>query len=247
MRVDDVTGTDASAQAEPMEVDPPEDTVEEQASLIIPITTSSHSKDLFIEIYPDEISSISSSTLLQVLKDEDADLNVWADSALMYMQNKLTRESSAILQAACDRPGGNREDRVRILASAGIAHLTQAADKERSLADHRFTSAGKVDTLYPMTWTGRGMLNLSVGRLDQARFFFDTTLKQCGQVLPALLGMAAVLYGEKDYQGAQDMYAKAMRLYPEQSGAAARVGFGLTCYRLGQVCIKDMVMIGALQ
>lgn len=79
------------------------------------------------------------------------------------------------------------------------------------------------------------MLNLSMGRLDQARFFFDTTLKQCGQVLPALLGMGAVLSGEKDYQGAQDMYAKAMRLYPEQSGAAARVGFGLTCYRLGQV------------
>jgi len=79
------------------------------------------------------------------------------------------------------------------------------------------------------------MLNLSMGRLDQARFFFDTTLKQCGQVLPALLGMAAVLYGEKDYQGAQDMYAKAMKLYPEQSGAATRVGFGLTCYRLKQV------------
>jgi RNA polymerase-associated protein CTR9 len=79
------------------------------------------------------------------------------------------------------------------------------------------------------------MFNLSMGRLDQARFFFDTTLKHCGQVLPALLGMAAVLYGEEDFKGAQDFYAKAMRLYPEQSGAAARVGFGLTCYRLGQV------------
>jgi tetratricopeptide (TPR) repeat protein len=53
--------------------------------------------------------------------------------------------------------------------------------------------------------------------------------------LPALLGMAAVLMGEKDYKGAQEMYAKAIRLYPEQSGAAARVGFGLSCYRLGQV------------
>jgi RNA polymerase-associated protein CTR9 len=151
------------------------------------------------------------------------------------MQHKQSRESSTILQAACDRPGGSRDQRVRILASAGIAHLTQAADKERSLADHRFTSAGKVDTLFPMTWMGRGMLNLSMGRMDQAKFFFDTTLKQCGQVLPALLGMAAVLMGEKDYKGAQEMYAKAIRLYPEQSGAAARVGFGLSCYRLGQV------------
>lgn len=124
------------------------------------------------------------------------------------MQHKQSRESSNILQAACDRPGGNRDQRVLILASAGIAHLTQAADKERSLADHRFTSAGKVDTLFPMTWMGRGMLNLSMGRLDQAKFFFDTTLKQCGQVLPALLGMAAVLLmGEKDSKGALEMYA----------------------------------------
>ena len=60
------------------------------------------------------------------------------------MQHKKSRESSKILQEACDRPGGSREQRVRLLASAGIAHLTQAADKERSLADHRFTSAGKV-------------------------------------------------------------------------------------------------------
>jgi len=147
IRVEEMTG-DASAEAEPMEVDQPEEeeeeSTEEQASLIIPITSSTQSKDLFVEIFPDEITDISSSTLLQVLKDEDADLNVWADAALLYMQHKQSRESSAILQAACDRPGGNRDQRVRILASAGIAHLTQAADKERSLADHRFTSAGKV-------------------------------------------------------------------------------------------------------
>ncbi len=227
------------------------------SSLIIPISSSATSKDLFIEIFPEEIADVSSSTLLQILKDEDAALDVWADAALLYLQQKQSRESSIILQAACDRPSGNREERVRILASAGIAYLTQAAqlstsgsapgasklpgavadprDELRGLADNRFTNASKVDTLFPMTWMGRGMLNLSVGRVDQARFFFDTTLKQCGPVLPALLGMAAVLYGDKDFKGAQDMYAKAIRLFPEKSGAPTRVGFGLACYQLGQV------------
>lgn len=95
--------------------------------------------------------------------------------------------------------------------------------------------AGKVDQLFPMTWVGRGMMNLSIGRVDQARFFFETTLRQCGQVLPALLGMAAVRYREKDYGGAQEMYGRAMTLFPEKSGGSARVGFGLACYRLGQV------------
>jgi len=190
---------------------------------------------------------------LSVLKDEDAELSTWADAALLYMQQRQSRESSTILQAAVDHPGGNREQKVRILASAGIALLTQAQqsqatapggikrpgadpkDELRSMADNRFTNASKVDTLFPMTWIGRGMLNLSVTRLDQARFFFDTTLKQCGPVLPALLGMAAVLYGEKDFKGAQEMYARAIKLYPAKSGASTRVGFGLACYRLGEV------------
>jgi RNA polymerase-associated protein CTR9 len=120
-------------------------------------------------------------------------------------------------------------------SSSSTSNAAEAQEELRTLADHRFTSAGKVDTLFPMTWMGRGMLNLSVGRMDQAKFFFDTTLKQCGKVLPALLGMAAVLFGEKNYQGAQDYYGKAISLYPTSSGAATRVGFGMACYMLGQV------------
>lgn len=215
-------------------------------SLIIPITSAAE-KGLFIEIFPEEMTDTPSSTLLQVLKDENAPLTAWADAALLYIQHKQhAREASAILQAGCERLGGTREERVRLFASAGIAHLTQAEqsleragsdpkDELRSMADNRFTHSSTVDNLYPMTWMGRGMLNLSAGRLEQAKFFFDTTLKECGRVLPALLGLAAVMYLEKNYEGAQGMYAEAMRLYPNKSGAATRVGFGLASYRLGQV------------
>jgi RNA polymerase-associated protein CTR9 len=217
-------------------------------SLIIPITSAGEAfKDKFIEIFPEEMPDTPSSTLLQVLKDENAALNVWADAALLYIQHKQhAREASAILQAGCERMDGTPEERVRLLASAGIAHLTQAQqsldrsgsepkDELRSMADNRFTHSSTVNNLFPMTWMGRGMLNLSTGRLEQAKFFFDTTLKECLQVLPALLGLAAVLYLEKNYEGAQRMYAEAIRRYPEKSGAATRVGFGLACYRLGQV------------
>ena len=71
-----------------------------EASLIIPIPSSS---DLFIEIFPDELKEIPSSTLLQVLQDEQAPLSKWADVGLMYMQQALPGESSAILQAACGK------------------------------------------------------------------------------------------------------------------------------------------------
>ena len=224
---------------------------DDSPSLVIPITSGSK-KDQFIEIFPEEMGDTPSSTLLQVLKDEDAPLTVWSDAALLYIQQTQSREASALLQAACDRPGGSREERVRIMASAGIAHLTQAhstatsAAKRapgapdphedlRAMADNKFTNATKVDTLFPMTWVGRAMLNLDLGRMEQANFFFDTTLNECGDVLPALLGKAGVMFAQKQFEAAQEMYAKAIRLYPKASGAATRVGFGLACYRLGQV------------
>ena len=211
-------------------------------SLITPITSTATEPN-FIEIFPEELKDISPSTLLQVLQDENAGASVWADAGLSYMQQGMAEESSAILQAACDRDDRNRGQRVRLLASAGIA--VQAThkgvvgkpeeDEQLSLADQRFTAASKVDTFYPMTWMGRGTLNFKVNRLEQARFFFDTTLKQKGPVLPALLGMASVLYKEGNFKKAQAEYAKAIRRYPEKSGAAVRVGFGMACYRLGQV------------
>lgn len=97
-----------------------------------------------------------------------------------------------------------------------------------------------------MTWSGKGMYNLLSGRLDQARFFFDTTLKQCGNVLPGLLGMANVLYQEGQYRSAQDYYSKAIRLYPETGGAPTRVGFAITCYQLGQIDRAKAAMERAL-
>ena len=227
-------------------------------SLIIPIKSGSK-PDQFIEIFPEEMPTTPCSTLLQVLKDEDADLGVWADAAYHYVQHKQhARDAAQILEAGCERAEtGSKDDRVRIFAAAGIAHLTAAQeytsgsmadtskraendlrDELTSKADNRFTLSSKVDNLYPMTWMGKGMLALqsSPPRLEQAKFFFDTTLKECGDVLPALLGMAAAEYLDKKYKESQNYYGKAIRLFPVKSGAATRVGFGMACYRLGQVC-----------
>jgi len=219
----------------------------EDPSLIIPIRAS----DKFIEIFPEEIPETKSSSLLQVLRDEGASLGVWAETALHYIKHKKhARDAAQILEAGCERADtGSRDDRVRIFAAAGIAHLTASqeslsgdkraeSDRREELvakADNRFTTSSKVDNLFPMTWMGKGMLNLQAKRLEQARFFFDTTLRECGRVLPALLGLAAVCYLEEKFGEAQTLYGEAIRLYPQKSGSATRVGFGLACYKLGQV------------
>lgn len=125
-----------------------------------------------------------------------------------------------------------------LLESSKSAEKRDADQKEelRVLADTRFTKADNINQVNPMTWVGRGMLALAQNRLDQARFFFENlTLRECGEILPALLGMAAVKYMEKDYAGALELYGRAITKYPKQSGAATRVGFGMACYRLGQM------------
>lgn len=255
-------------------------------SLIIPITShlkdrsSSADPDLFIEIFPEELPRYDSSVIIKVLREEDTPLSTYADAALLYVQNRKEREGADVLSAATKMETlcSNKNMRVRVLASAGIAHLTQANklgnsgsgdkgflpfglnsvgggvggsgsnaltpqqqaasdqnDELRSMAEDLFNKATNFDQFFPMTWVGKGMLNLSIGRMDAARFFFETTFKQYGQVLPALLGKAAVNFAEKNYKEAQALYGKAMTLYPHTSGAAVRVGFGLCCYKLGQV------------
>jgi len=262
---------EVDTQPEPQQT---EEEVELAKSLCIPIASSND----FIEIFPEEISSIPSSQLASILQDEKAPLSLWTDAALLYMTNKRERDSTALLKTACsellDKQNlGNKEERTRILAAAGIGYLTQANksgtlgtlsfpgmsnanananatdkhdktaqqreatdhnDKLRELADNHFTRASKLNQLFPMTWIGRGMLNLSTERFDQAKFFFETTLKHCGMVLPALLGMACVYFKEGDYQSSLEMYSKAITLFPIKSGASARVGLGLACYKLGQ-------------
>lgn len=244
-------------------------------SLKIPITSSSTSKELFVEIFPEEMSSISPSTLISVLKDESAPMSTWTDAAVLYAQCGKARDGLFVLQEACSMEGvlrGDKNDRVRLLASTGIAHLSQmkggggigssgsssttkssssgslaaatAAEQalgdnleNKAMADDRFTQATRMDQLYPMTWVGKGMLNAFNGRLDQARYFFDTTLKHVGPVLPALLGMASVEFYEKNYHKALKLYGTAMQLFPSSKrySASIRVGFGLCCYKLGQV------------
>ena len=145
---------------------------------------------------------------------------------------------------------------------------------QREIADQKFTQATAIDQLYPMTWIGKGMYHLNISTsssgsssstttnnsssnnnaqqqaISQAKFFFQTTVKECGPVLPGLLGMAAVLYHEKKYQNALTMYSEAIRRYPQDEGgcgASIRVGLAVCCYQLGQVDRAKAAFHRALQ
>ena len=108
---------------------PPTDDPSLPPPLIIPIQSGTVDP-AFIEIFPEELTTVAASTLTSVLAEEDAALSVWSDAALAYVRNRQGGRGSELLQEACrreesGRAGSNNRDRVRTLAGAGIALLAQ--------------------------------------------------------------------------------------------------------------------------
>jgi len=173
--------------------------------------------------------------------------------ALRLPSDALSR-SGAIIDAANGalddvRYPSDRTGRLRVLVSSGVFNVRRAlsvpssgstAEREEhyAAADECFNRAQKIDPFFAMSFVGKGLMNLAQGRTEQARFFFDTTLKNTKNsnrgVLPALLGMAAVCYAEGRHDAAAEYYCTAITEFPD-SPASVRVGLGLCCYRLGQV------------
>uniref|UniRef100_A0A7S2P2D3 Uncharacterized protein n=2 Tax=Leptocylindrus danicus TaxID=163516 RepID=A0A7S2P2D3_9STRA len=141
-----------------------------------------------------------------------------------------------------------KDELLRMNATMGILLVTLAnlvedkneTDDLRASAEHYFTTATKLDTFYPVTWVGKGLLNLSLCRYDQAKFFFDTTLKHTGKVLPALLGMGCTCYYQQNYQGAMKYFEEGVKLYGGEASHPAVFSdiltlYSLTLAKLGQI------------
>jgi hypothetical protein len=98
---------------------------EEDDSLCIPITSSAKAveKGLFVEVFADELAQTPSTTIVQVLRDEKADVSLWADAALVYMQRKCPRDSLSVIEEANQVYTDDKNKKVRLLAANGIAHL----------------------------------------------------------------------------------------------------------------------------
>lgn len=118
--------TEASSHAASTAVEASMEPGDDSPSLIIPISNS----ELFVEIFPEEMGETPVSTLMQVLKDENADVDVWRDASLLYMQQTHARESLTLLEEACSMAVTDKDKRVRVLAATGIAHL--AVDQHQS-------------------------------------------------------------------------------------------------------------------
>jgi hypothetical protein len=126
---DNAGAAPAPVVGDPMEIDHDEEQHvledEEDDSLCIPITSSAKAvaQGLFVEVFADELAQTPSTTIVQVLRDEKADVSLWADAALVYMQRKCPRDSLSVIEEANQVYTDDKNKKVRLLAANGIAHL----------------------------------------------------------------------------------------------------------------------------
>ncbi|GMI20330.1 hypothetical protein TrCOL_g9839 [Triparma columacea] len=98
-----------------------------------------------------------------------------------------------------------------------------------------------INQFWPITWCCKGVMFLQKFELDGSAdsqktldHYFMAAKKE-GDSLPCHLGLGAVNYLDGKYKDSAGNYARAMSLFPEESGAPARVALGLACYKLGQI------------
>ena len=215
-----------------------------------------------LSILRDEIAPISAWAdagvlLLSPQVHRPADALSLLTSACNELENKSfgNKDERVRLLAAtgiaylAQQPLGSFKDgnnKKRSSSSSNINNPMQESNKDREdefriLADAHLNRATKLDPVFPMTWMGKALFHLAEDKLDQAKFFFETTKRECGEVLPALLGLACITFKEGKYLECQQLYGRAMELYPVSTttsagyDAAIRVGFGIASYKLGQV------------
>ncbi|GMH52292.1 hypothetical protein TL16_g01201 [Triparma laevis f. inornata] len=163
------------------------------------------------------------------------------------MSKKTVKDQEAIMNLYCSLACSRLTESERLKkqdSQLEPALLKAKIEEMHSEAQDLFTQADKINQFYSTTWCSKGRMLLSqytkkndtgVQALERAKYYFNTAERESGEVLPALMGMANVMYLEGSYQKSIDYYVKAIKGFPEEAGSEARVAMGMCCYKLGQV------------
>lgn len=185
--------------------------------------------------------------ILDILKAEQAPLNLWLAFAREYFKQGKIKEFLQILEEGSSPEideyySDVKYDRIAILNALGAyySNLGKVETKQREKdeyfirATHYYNKASRIDQDEPTTWVGKGQLLLAKGDLDQSSEVFKIVLDGRPDNVPAILGQACVLFNRGQYQESLNLYKKALQVHP-QCPAAVRLGLGFCRYRLGQM------------
>ncbi|BBN12945.1 RNA polymerase-associated protein CTR9 [Marchantia polymorpha subsp. ruderalis] len=212
------------------------------AFVYIPVQNSSEEVRVALDQLPRDATDI-----LDILKAEQAPLNLWLTFAREYFKQGKINEFLLIL-----REGSSPEideyysdvkyDRIAILNALGAyyTNLGKVEQKQREKDEHFISAtqfynrASRIDQDEPTTWVGKGQLLLAKGDLDQSYEVFKIVLDGQPDNVPAVLGQACVQFNRGRFQEALNLYKRALQVHP-RCPASVRLGLGLCRYRLGQM------------
>ncbi|KAL8159069.1 hypothetical protein V2J09_000606 [Rumex salicifolius] len=207
----------------------------------IPVQNSEEEVRVNLDQLPDDAGDI-----LDILKAEQAPLDLWLVIAREYFKQGKTREFQQILgegsSADIDEYYADvKYERVAILNALGAYHsyLGKIETKPREKEDHFaeatgfYNKASRIDMHEPSTWVGKGQLLLAKGEIDSAFAAFKIVLDGDRDNVSALLGQACVHFHRGRYSESLEQYKRALRVHPN-CPAAVRLGIALCRYRLNQ-------------
>ncbi|KYM99351.1 RNA polymerase-associated protein CTR9 like protein [Cyphomyrmex costatus] len=192
--------------------------------------------DEVIELHLDQLPD--GDEVLEVLREEHAQLNIWVNLALEYYNQQKIDDFIKILESS--RIDANidyrdyEKDQMRALSMLA-AYYVQEANKEKNKdkksdlftkAKLLYTTADKMFVYDHNHLLGRAYFCLLEGdKMEQADAQFNLVLNHSPNNIPSLLGKACIAFNKKNYRGALAFYKKALRTNPN-CPAAVRLGMG---------------------
>eukprot|EP00250_Pteridium_aquilinum_P010972 c19754_g1_i1 orf=803-4069(-) len=211
------------------------------ACVYIPVQNSSEEVRVDLDQLPRDAADI-----LDILKAEQAPLNLWLVFAREYFKQGKIKEFLQILEEGSSPEideyySDVKYDRIAILNALGAyySNLGKVETKQREReeyfirATHYYNKASRIDQDEPTTFVGKGQLLLAKGDLDQSSEVFKIVIDGRPDNVPALLGQACVEFNRGRFQESLELYKRALRAHPH-CPAAVRLGLGICRYRLGQ-------------
>ncbi|KAL5714525.1 Protein CTR9 [Ranunculus cassubicifolius] len=210
------------------------------AYLYIPVSNSEEEVRVSLDQLPHDASDI-----LDILKAEQASLDLWLIIAREYFKQGKVEQFRQILEEGTSPEideyyADIKYERIAILNALGAYHsyLGKIETKQREKEEHfieatkYYNKASRIDMHEPSTWVGKGQLLLAKGELEQASAAFKIVLDGDRDNVPALLGQACVQFNRGRFLDSLEMYKRALQAYP-RCPAGVRLGIGLCRYKLG--------------
>merc|ERR1712066_550842 len=205
----------------------------------IPLKDSDQVIELDLEELP------ASEEVIQILKTEQATLDIWIKIAEAYYTHNSPDDFAEVLESARSEANLMYEDHERdqvicldklaayYVMKSKSEKVSKRKDELKQQATQLYTMADKISMYDIDHLLGRACFCLQDrGKIDQAEQQFTFVLEHDKNNTKAMLGQAAIAFDRKEYRKCLNWYRKALKTNPGCQDPSIRIGLGICYYKL---------------